>query len=214
MADGSRNLGGVANLGRLSPGGVIFCLCDIQDRFRDVIDIMPQVISVAKGMIKTAETFSIPLVITEQYPKALGNTVPELKELSEKKEGKEWEAKIIEKTRFSMCTNEFLAHVESIASRKAVVIFGVEAHVCVQQTVLDLLARDYSVHVIVDGVSSQRPLDREVAIERMRQSGAFITTAESVMFELTRSKDSAEFKAMSQIAKSHGEGLKELKSSI
>merc|ERR1739841_259983 len=84
-------------------------------------------------------------------------------------------ANVFEKTRFSMCTAEVMQHLDSMKARKAAVIFGLETHVCVQQTVLDLLQRGYQVHVLADGVSSQRPTDREVAIERMRQSGAFIT---------------------------------------
>merc|ERR1712032_1528156 len=103
-------------------------------------------------------------------------------------------AHVFEKARFSMCTNEVLAHLEGMKGRKSVVIMGVEAHVCVQQTCLDLLSRGYQVSILADGISSQRPADRDRAIERMRQSGAFITTAESVLFELLRSKDAAEFR--------------------
>merc|ERR1712083_294023 len=117
--------------------------------------------------------------------------------------------KVFEKTRFSMCTNEFLAHLEGL-KRKAIVVFGVETHVCVQQTALDLLARGYQVHILADGVSSQRAFDREIAIERLRQAGAFITTAETVLFELLRSKDAAEFKHVSSLAKNHGEALRSI----
>merc|ERR1719277_405684 len=188
------------SLGRLQPGGVAFLLCDVQERFRDVIDSMPQVIAVAKTMIQGAEIYDIPMLVSEQYPKALLHTVAEL-DVSK--------AKVFEKTRFSMCTNEFLAHLEGL-KRKAIVVFGVEAHVCVQQTCLDLLARGYQVHVLADGVSSQRRFDREIAIERLRQSGAFITTCESVLFELLRSKDAAEFKQISSLAKQHNDNLRSL----
>ncbi|CAE8719406.1 unnamed protein product, partial [Polarella glacialis] len=165
-------------LGRLTPGSVAFLLCDIQERFRDVIDRMPQVIVSAKTMVQGAEIFDVPLLVSEQYPKALGHTVSELNITR---------GKVFEKTKFSMCTNEFLAHLESLG-RKAVVIFGVETHVCVQQTALDLLSRGYQVHILADGVSSQRPMDREFALDRLRQSGCFVTTTESVLFELLRSK--------------------------
>merc|ERR1719213_363301 len=100
-----------------------------------------------------------------------------------------------------MCTQDVVDHLASLEGRKSAVIFGVETHVCVQQTVLDLLEKDYTVHVVADGVSSQRPADREVAIERLRKSGAFITTAESVMFELLREKDAPQFKQISALAK-------------
>merc|ERR1712039_1003907 len=140
-------------------------LCDIQERFRDVIDSMPQVIAVSKTMIQGAEIYDIPLLVSEQYPKALLHTVQEL-DVSR--------AKVFEKTRFSMCTNEFLAHLEGL-KRKAIVVFGVEAHVCVQQTCLDLLENGYQVHIVVDGVSSRRPLDRSVALQRMQTAGAYLT---------------------------------------
>mmetsp|Transcript_89193 Transcript_89193/g.170924 ORF Transcript_89193/g.170924 Transcript_89193/m.170924 type:complete len:203 (+) Transcript_89193:78-686(+) len=194
-----------SSLGRLQPGGAVFLLCDVQERFRDVIDRMSQVITVARTMIAGAEIYEIPLIVSEQYPKALLHTVAEL-DISR--------ATLFEKTRFSMCTNEFLAHLESMKGRKAVVAFGVEAHVAVQQTALDLLARGYQVHILADGVSSQRASDREIAIERMRQSGAFITTAECVLFELLRSKDAAEFKQVSALAKAHGDHLRLLHRSM
>jgi len=134
-------------------------------------------------------------------------TVDELNVNSLTESGK---ATVFEKTRFSMCTDEVLAHLgtEKMASRKSAVIFGVETHVCVQQTVLDLLERDYTVHVVADGVSSQRPMDRDVAIERLRKSGAFITTVESVMFELLRAKEAKEFKQISGLAKAYGDTFK------
>merc|ERR1719408_853346 len=100
---------------------------------------MPRVITTAKTMTQCADVFEIPLVVTEQYPKALLHTVEEL-DISK--------AKVFEKTRFSMCTEEVLAHLGSLSSRKSAVIFGVETHVCVQQTVLDLLENGYTVHVV------------------------------------------------------------------
>merc|ERR1740138_1632053 len=142
-----------------------------------------------------AEIYDIPVLVSEQYPKALLKTVAEVETTR---------AKVFEKTRFSVCTNEFLAYVESL-KRKAIVLFGVEAHVAIQQTALDLLARGYQVHVLADGVSSQRGFDREIAIKRMLQAGAIITTAETVLFELLRSRDAAEHKHILAIVKSHGE---------
>merc|ERR1711903_302026 len=111
-------------------------------------------------MLQGAEIYDIPVLVSEQYPKAYLHTVGEL-DVSK--------AKVFEKTRFSICTNEFLAHFDGLR-RKAVVLFGVEAHIAIQQSALDLLARGYQVHVLADGVSSQRGFDREIAIKRMRQA--------------------------------------------
>mmetsp|Transcript_42182 Transcript_42182/g.78455 ORF Transcript_42182/g.78455 Transcript_42182/m.78455 type:complete len:203 (+) Transcript_42182:60-668(+) len=191
-----------APLGRLSPASTVFLLCDVQERFRDVIDRMPEVIAAAKSMMDGGEVLSIPILITEQYPKALGHTVPELDVAK---------AKVFEKTKFSMCTDEFLSHLQSLG-RRDVVLFGVETHVCVQQTAFDLIERGFQVHVLADGVSSQRPLDRETALHRLRQVGCFVTTAESVLFELLRSKDAPEFKATSACVKAYGDALRALNS--
>ncbi|CAE7467409.1 isoc1, partial [Symbiodinium microadriaticum] len=178
-----------------------FLLCDVQERFRDVIDRMPEVIAAAKAMMDAGEALSIPIIITEQYPKALGHTVPEL-DVSK--------ANVFEKTKFSMCTDEFLAYLASL-DKKDAVIFGVETHVCVQQTAFDLLSKGFQVHVLADGVSSQRAPDREVALQRLRQAGCFVTTAESALFELLRSKDAPQFKAVSGVVKAYGDKLRSLK---
>ncbi|CAL1156403.1 unnamed protein product [Cladocopium goreaui] len=192
------------NVGRLHEASTTFLLCDVQEKFRGVIDQMPRVIEASKAMLAAAKVMAIPVIVTEQYPKALGHTVSEL-DVSE--------AKVFEKTQFSMYTNEF-AHYLGGLDRKDAILFGVETHVCVQQTALDLMDRGIQVHVLADGVSSQRPLDREIALDRLRQAGCYVTTMESVLFELLRSKDAPEFKAISGIVKAYGENLKNLKPSV
>ena len=192
------------NLGRLHEASTTFLLCDVQEKFRTVIDQMPRIIDGAAAMLEAAKVMTIPVIVTEQYPKALGHTVEEL-DVSE--------AKIFEKTQFSMYTNE-LAHYLGGLDRKDAILFGVETHVCVQQTALDLMDRGIQVHVLADAVSSQRPLDREVALDRLRQAGCYVTTVESVLFELLRSKDAPEFKAISNIVKAYGEKLKKHKASV
>ncbi|CAJ1374809.1 unnamed protein product [Effrenium voratum] len=186
--------------GRLAAASTVFLLCDVQEIFRDVIDRMGQVIAAAKTMVDASNVLAIPVIVSEQYPKALGHTVPEV-DVSQ--------AKVFEKTKFSMCTEEFVQHL-AVLDRKAAVIFGVETHVCVQQTALDLLSKGIQVHVLADGCSSQRPMDREVALDRLRQAGCFVTTAESVLFELLRTKDAPEFKLISGLVKAYGNTLKNL----
>ena len=94
-----------------------------------------------------------------------------------------------------MFTDEvYKAMKTTYPERKCAVIFGIETHVCVQQTSLELLEHGYDVHLVVDGVSSQRPHDREVAIQRIAQSGAFLTTSESILFELMNDAKHPKFK--------------------
>lgn len=126
----------------------------------------------------------MPVIVTEQYPKALGKTVPELDITNAHK----WE-----KMTFSMISPDVLAVLEKNKT-KSVLLVGIEAHVCVLQTALDLIENNYEVHVIADGVSSQRPSDRFSALERMRQSGAFVTTSESAVFQLMTSANHPAFK--------------------
>eukprot|EP00927_Polykrikos_kofoidii_P054265 TRINITY_DN48705_c0_g1_i1.p1 TRINITY_DN48705_c0_g1~~TRINITY_DN48705_c0_g1_i1.p1 ORF type:complete len:224 (-),score=32.61 TRINITY_DN48705_c0_g1_i1:50-721(-) len=187
-------------LGRLKPDETVLLVCDIQERFRSAIDTMPQVIATASTLLSCAKIAAVPVVVTEQYPKGLLHTVSEL-DVSN--------SKVFEKTLFSMCTEEVVVHLQRLGRRSAL-ICGVETHVCVQQTCLDLISQGYEVHVVSDGVSSQRSQDRDTALERLRQSGAFVTTVESVLFELTRSKDSSVFKEVSALAKSHAEAKAKL----
>eukprot|EP01063_Lacrimia_lanifica_P019814 TRINITY_DN27226_c0_g1_i1.p1 TRINITY_DN27226_c0_g1~~TRINITY_DN27226_c0_g1_i1.p1 ORF type:complete len:209 (+),score=85.42 TRINITY_DN27226_c0_g1_i1:63-689(+) len=186
----------VRSTGRVTAQSAVFLLCDIQERFRPMIWKYNHVIQTANTLLQAAEVLSVPVVITEQYPKALGHTVSELDPIV-KKNG--WP--VIDKTLFSMCCDGLLDKLPPPTERKDVVLFGIEGHVCVQQTSLDLLDRGYNVHCVADGISSSRAYDRNVALTRMAQAGAFTTTSESLLFELLRDKNHAQFKAISAIVK-------------
>jgi isochorismate hydrolase len=103
-----------------------------------------------------------------------------------------------------MLTEEVQQHFQSL-NRTQVVLFGIETHVCVLQTCLDLIAADYNVHVVVDSVSSQRSHDRTVALHRMSQAGAYMTTVESVLFQLLRDSTHPCFKQISTLIKARNE---------
>eukprot|EP00929_Paragymnodinium_shiwhaense_P060267 TRINITY_DN30119_c0_g1_i1.p1 TRINITY_DN30119_c0_g1~~TRINITY_DN30119_c0_g1_i1.p1 ORF type:complete len:208 (-),score=55.58 TRINITY_DN30119_c0_g1_i1:200-823(-) len=191
-----------ASVGRARAEQCVFLLCDIQERFRDKILNMAHVIQVAKTMLAAADLFKVPVVVTEQYPKGLLHTVAEL-DVSK--------AKVFEKELFSMCTDEVLSHLNSeLKDRKVAVLFGIETHVCVQQTAMALVELGYQVHILADGVSSQRAMDRDVALDRMRQFGVFVTTFESFLMELTRGKQAEQFKPVSGLLKAHAEELAKL----
>ena len=126
--------------------------------------------------------------------RALKHTVPEI-------DVKRENTTVIEKTLFSMVTPEVEAVLQSQPERKDAIIVGIEAHVCALQSTYDLIARGYTVHVVADGISSQRALDRTVGLTRMQAAGAHLTSAESMMFELLRSKDHPQFKPVSALVK-------------
>jgi len=108
--------------------------------------------------------------------------------------------KVFEKDRFSMLDAPIVDHLGDLVKKspkKTAVLFGIEAHVCVLQTALELLERGFEVHVLSDGTSSTRSSDRFVAFERMRQSGVFITSSESILFQLMETSKHPNFKQIS-----------------
>mmetsp|Transcript_4053 Transcript_4053/g.6242 ORF Transcript_4053/g.6242 Transcript_4053/m.6242 type:complete len:202 (+) Transcript_4053:76-681(+) len=180
-------------MSRISPTDTVFLLCDIQEKFRTVIDKMPNVIHIASRLVKAATVLKIPVIATEQNPSRLGKTVSELELPSG--------VPVFEKMLFSMVTPEFEAHLRGLPVR-SVAIFGIEAHVCVLQTVMDLIQRGYEVHVVMDAISSQRQFDRYIAMERFKQLGAHLTTSESILFQLMGSASHPSFKEVSALCRS------------
>eukprot|EP01127_Copromyxa_protea_P007080 TRINITY_DN17005_c0_g1_i1.p1 TRINITY_DN17005_c0_g1~~TRINITY_DN17005_c0_g1_i1.p1 ORF type:complete len:198 (+),score=37.37 TRINITY_DN17005_c0_g1_i1:172-765(+) len=179
------------SVGKIQLNKTAFFLCDIQERFRPHIQAFPAVVQVAKTMTAAAKELQLPLIITEQYPEGLGKTVSELDTAY---------GKVYAKKTFSMVSDQIL---EDIKDADSVVLFGIEAHVCILQTAFDLIENGKSVHLVVDGTSSMRQFDRITAFQRMRDAGVFITTCESILFQLVRSADHPNFKAISNLMKQH-----------
>jgi nicotinamidase-related amidase len=194
------------NFGRLAPQHCVLFLCDVQERFRATIHAMPHVIASCALMTQAGGVLGVPLVTTEQYPKALGNTVREIDT---------GRGLVFAKTRFSMLTPEVEAHLGSLGSeRRQAVVFGIEAHVCVYQSCMDLLERGWDVHIVADAVSSSRALYRDVALQRLRQSGCYVTSAEGVLFDLMRDTTFPGFKQVSGLVKEHNAALAALQSHV
>jgi nicotinamidase-related amidase len=132
-----------AGIGKLNPGTTSFFLCDIQERFRPLIYNSETIISTAKYMTSIADTLAIPIIVTQQYTKVFGPTISDCFENgSVKLNDLVEQGRVFEKKKFSMVTSEVqdcLLNTSDFSDRKSVVLFGIEAHVCVQQTCLDLL---------------------------------------------------------------------------
>lgn len=178
-------------LGRLVPQNTCLFLCDLQEKFRSSIQYFPQIVEVSNRLLRAFKVLELPIVATEQYPKGLGNSVPELGVA-------ENDVPVFDKTKFSMC----LPPVQEIIKDKeikSVILCGIEAHVCVQQTALDLIESGMDVHVVVDACSSRSMVDRMYAFERMKQSGAFLTTSESVILGLAGGSSHPSFKQLQKI---------------
>ena len=191
-------------VGKLCPKSSVLLVCDVQERFRGLIHNYDTVIHTTKFMTSVAKELQIPCVVTQQYTKVFGPTIPEA--IADPNDLGTNNLPVFEKKLFSMCTEECSKHLASLSSsseKTSYLIVGIEAHVCLQQTCLDLLEQGHDVHIIADGVSSQQKYDREIALKRMEQSGAWITTCQSAAFMLLGGADNANFKAVSKLVKEH-----------
>ncbi|XP_029636504.1 isochorismatase domain-containing protein 2 [Octopus sinensis] len=177
-------------LGKLLFNRSILFLCDMQEKFRPTIQYFPQIVEVSARMLSAAKILDMPIIVTEQYPKGLGSTVPELdiKDIP-----------VIAKTRFSMMVSEVENKLKEHPDVNSVVLCGIEAHACIQQTVLDLLEKDYQVHVVVDACSSRSMVDRMYAFNRIKEAGAFLTTSESALLSLCQDAKHPKFKEIQRL---------------
>ena len=154
------------------------------------------VVGATAALMEGARLFDLPMLGTEQYVKGLGATHPELSALASKV-GLEF----VEKQAFSVCRDAECARRAKDMGRSQVIVAGIEAHVCVQQTVLDLRSMGLSVYVCADAVASRRNSDRRWALRRMGEAGAIVTTTEAVLFELCEVSGTDAFKQMLGIVK-------------
>lgn len=160
---------------RIQPLESLLLIVDLQSRLLPVIDNADAVIANAVWLTKVAQTIGIPVLATEHCPHQIGFTTPEIRSLLS-------EQNIVMKEHFSAVPEGALLDAPP-ASRQQWVVVGTEAHVCVQQTVLDLLAVGRKIFVVDDAIGSRRSHDKELALHRMRQNGAEIVSREMVAFE-------------------------------
>lgn len=188
----------------------VFFLCDVQERFRSLVYRFPTLLHTAGTLVKTAHALNAPICVTEQYPAAFGKTVPCLLELLQRPGGAP-PTPVFSKKLFSMLTPDVTAHLAAVApTYDTAVLFGLEAHVCVQQTALELLHAGKRVYVVADGVSSQRAGDRTIALLQLSSAGALVTTTESLMYALIGGADHPAFKDVSRVLMEHHRAGKDL----
>ena len=152
-----------------------------------------QILTNSSRLLMAAETLAIPIIVTEQYPKGLGHTDPQItNKLSEN-------VPIVDKTGFSCCTDRRFIKLLDNTTRKQIILIGLEAHVCVLQTALELLANNYQVYIVEDAVCSRNTSHKFYAIQRMQQQGATISSYESVLFEWLKNSTHPCFKTISKL---------------
>jgi nicotinamidase-related amidase len=170
-------------------------IIDMQEAFRANIDDFAQIARRSALAVQGARLLNVPVLVTEQYPKGLGHTVAEIFDVLPE------QTKVVEKTTFSSCgAQEFQSQLKS-AGVKQVLVAGIEAHICVNQTVHDLLASELQVHLLIDCISSRRVSDKEVALRKMEVSGALPSSVEMALFELMRDARHEQFKAIQGLIK-------------
>ena len=178
----------------LSTGKSALLIIDIQERILPVIHDYNTVVENTVKLIKGFKVLGLPIFHTEQYPKGLGPTVNTIKDELENNEA-------IQKLSFSCSGAGELFNELTKKGLSQLSVCGIESHVCVQQTVLDMLANDFQVNVAADAVSSRKKIDYEIALFRMAKCGAEVTTSEAILFELLNVCGTDEFKHISQIVK-------------
>jgi nicotinamidase-related amidase len=174
--------------GLLDRSRAALVVVDVQEAFRPAVDGFEFVVSRSAILVQGARILGLPVTVTEQYPRGLGHTVPEL---AEHLEGIER----LEKLVFSAAQADGF----SLHGGDQALVCGIEAHVCVSQTVHDLLAQGVEVHVVADAVTSRHAADREVGLAKMERAGARHTSVETALFELVGRAGTDEFKAVQKL---------------
>lgn len=168
---------------------------DMQEAFREKIPDFSEVAERIATMVKAATLLQLPIIVTEQYPKGLGHTATEILEVLPDS------TEVIEKTSFSSCgARAFLSQLERNWT-KQVIVCGIEAHICINQTVHDLLGSAFQVHLLTDCVTSRKQSNKEVAIRKMELSGAIPSSLEMVLFEMLQDAKHEQFKAIQGLVK-------------
>ncbi|MEZ4301123.1 MAG: isochorismatase family protein [Polyangiaceae bacterium] len=183
---------------RLDPKDSIVAVIDAQEK---LFSVMPELagndlLRAGTALLEGAALLGAAAIVTEQYPERLGGTLPPLAEKLEA-----LSAPRISKLDFSACREGTFVNALAKTERRTVILIGMETHICVFQTVRDLVIRGYNVHVPLDGVASRRDDHRKAGLDLCKQAGAVITTAETVLFDWTVRAGSDTFKKISKLIK-------------
>ena len=172
----------------------LLLVVDIQERLLSAMEAGPRAVAAAAKLLQGAARLGVPVLVSEQYPKGIGATVPELAALAPS-------GSVHAKTTFSCAATASIADAVAASGRTQLVLCGIEAHVCVLQTALGFAARGLAVAVAWDATASRRESDRALAADRLRQAGIVLASAEMVLFEWLGRAGTPEFKDMLALIK-------------
>jgi nicotinamidase-related amidase len=178
----------------LSIDSTVLVLIDVQGKLWNVMYEKEALLDNLQKLVKGIRLLGVPTILTEQNPRGLGPTVPELAQLLP-------DVQPLPKFCFSCWQDSGFHAALAALKRKQVLVCGIEAHICVYQTALELLKNGCEVQVLADGVSSRTAKNRDTALARLQSEGAKLTTVEMALFELLRTAESPLFKELSRIIK-------------
>lgn len=179
----------------LTVDNTVLLVIDVQGKLAQLMDQKENLTANLEKIIKGTQVLEIPVIWTEQVPEKLGPTLPELAGLLARS------AQPVSKASFSCCGVEpFMSALEK-TKRQQVLVTGIETHICVYQTSVDLLAEGYEVQVVADAVSSRTAENRQIGLNRMQSAGAVLTSTEMALFELLRVAEGDKFRQISKIVK-------------
>lgn len=184
-------------MNKLDRSKAVLVVIDVQEKLMPVIDGADEVVRNIERLIRGAHVLGVPVIVTEQYVKGLGPTVAPVRTALEETSG----YRPLEKSCFSAHGCEPFAAQLAALERRQVLVAGVETHVCVWQTVRDLLGTGVQVTILSDAVSSRTPQNKEIALRRMASEGVKLSSTEMALFELTAVSATDEFRAISRLVK-------------
>jgi nicotinamidase-related amidase len=184
----------MSNISRLIAGKTALAVIDMQEAFRAVIADFAETAERIGKAVQGAHALGVPVIVTEQYPKGLKRTAPEI---ATHLNG----AVPIEKMSFSSCgVAPFIDQLRA-AGTQTVMVVGIEAHICVTQTTLDLLEQGFSVHLLEDCITSRNPRSKKMAFKRLLAAGAVASNLEMALFELMRTAEAPQFKTIQNLVR-------------
>ena len=175
---------------RIERENAVAVVIDYQEKLVPVMDEKHKLIQNSSILLAGLKVLEVPMVLTQQYTRGLGMTVKEIMDAAETDE-------FVEKIAFSVYDDV----KEMIEGKKFVIVCGIEAHICVMQTVIDLVAAGYIPVIVADCISSRKASDKKIALKRMRDEGAIVTTYESLLFELLKVAGTDESKKIQRLVK-------------
>jgi nicotinamidase-related amidase len=178
---------------KVSSDNSFLVVVDIQERFRPVICGWDETVGNVVKLVRGMQVLELPVVVTEQYPKGLGNTVKEITDVLD--------VAPIEKITLSCFGSDAFREKIKAFGRKNLILCGIEAHICLLNTTLDALDAGYGVHYVVDAVSSRKKSDKDIAVQRVIQAGACPVSTEMILFQILQKAGTEKFKRVQEIIK-------------